>query len=174
MKKYILALALGLSATAVSAAPVTFNIALDAGTQTGSGTIVIDDSLIAPNAYVPTVQSTVSISFAGYVFDTTYYAPSENWVFDGAGYNIASLIDTLGSYVDFSVGGSSPYLSFIEGSAPGAFTTYALPGGDLSGTYSISRAGSVSAVPLPAGGVLLVTALLGGAAAGRRRKKRAA
>lgn len=165
--------ALGIAAaSAANALPVTFQIDLVSSATTGTGTIIIDDSLIAPNAYVPTVNTAVSISFAGLTFDTTFAPSSENWVFDAAGYNITAVEDTLGNYVDFSVGGFSPYLELIDGPV-GTFQTFAIPGASYSGTYTITRLTDLPAVPLPATLPLLLAGV-GGFTVLRKRKPKAA
>lgn len=162
--------AAALAAGATQAAPVTFNIVLDTDTVDGSGTIVIDDSLIGPNASVLTSLTTVSIDFAGYNFSNPFSPTTEAWVFDAAGYDIAAVEDTGGSFVDFGdTLTNSFYVELNEGANPGTFKTFQLPGGELSGRFSITRE-ETGVVPLPAGMPLLLGALALTGFAARRRK----
>ncbi len=162
------ALATLLSVGAAYAAPVTFDITLDTTTVDGSGTLVIDDSFIAPNAKVYTQNVTASINFDGKVFSIPFSPATEFLMFDGLGDEIASVGDDAGSFVDWEDSdGNFLFVELDEGSNPGTFTTLGL--GSLSGTFAITRRDNMAPVPLPAGLPLMVGAL-GLLGLGLRRK----
>lgn len=154
------ALATLLSVGAAYAAPVTFDITLDTATVDGSGTLVIDDSFIAPNAKVYTQNVTASINFNGSVFSIPFSPTTEFLMFDALGDEIASVGDDGfgGQFVDWQdSNGNFLFVELDEGSNPGTFTT--LGQGGLSGTFAITRRDDMAPVPLPAGLPLMVGAL---------------
>lgn len=147
-----------LYAGGASAALVTFDITLDTATVDGSGTLLIDDSFIAPNAKVYTSNVTASINFDGKVFTTPYSPTTEFLMFDGAGVEVASVGDDLGSFVDWEDSlGNFLFVELNNGSNPGTFVTLGL--GGLNGTFAITR--RLSVVPLPAGLPLFAAGLAG-------------
>lgn len=155
-------------APALQAAPVVFNIDFDGALYDGGGTLTIDDSLIAPNATVVFDSILIDIDFGGIHFDSAYLPSIEGFTFDSLGEQIVSTTFN-GSLTEFLDDPSfAVILALLNGDVPGSFETYSLPGGDDRGTYTITRA--VSAVPLPAGWLLLLGALGGIALVARRRK----
>ncbi|MET0081676.1 MAG: hypothetical protein ABW079_01590 [Sedimenticola sp.] len=147
-----------------SAVPVIFDITLDTSTTDGSGTIIIDDSLIGPNAVVFTGDAVTSINLGGTIFNTPYSPSTEQFIFDALGQEIIAVNDTGGSYVDFEdSAGSFIFIELDEGSVPGTFVT--LNFGGLSGTFDITRRGEVA---LPATYTLFA---LGLAALGYSRRR---
>lgn len=145
--------------------PIIFDITLESAAGDGAGTIIIDDSLISPNAAVFTGNAITSINFLGLVFDTPFSPTTEQFIFDGFGQEIVGVNDTNGVFVDFEdSNGNFLFVELDEGSVPGTFTTLGLNG--ASGTFDIvSRA-----VPEPSVLFLLGVGLLGFSVARRKRQ----
>jgi hypothetical protein len=173
MKFASTAFAGALLATSVNAAPVVFDIDFDGAVYDGGGTLTIDDSLIAPNAFVALDNIGIDITFGGVHFVVGFNGAAEGFTFDALGLDIISTT-FVGNFTEFLDDPNwTSVISLGNGAVPGAFQTSGLPNGDDRGTYTITR-GAPSTVPLPAGAALLVPALGALAAIGRRRKAKKA
>lgn len=172
--KYGLTAAVALMSVGSPAAAATFIVSLEAGTQTGTGTITIDDSLIGPNAAVLTSATTVNLLFGGFNFSIPFSPTTEQFIFDSLGRNIIGVNDTVGSFVDFGrTDGTFSFVSFREGPVPGTFQTLNLPGGDVQGTFSITSS-ATGAVPEPSTWAMMLLGfglIGGGMRAAKRRQK---
>ena len=167
-----------LSIAPAHAIPVIFDITLDGGLADGAGTIIIDDSLIGPNAVVGTGNAVVSISIGGEVYTTPFSPSTESFVFDSSGDQIVEAQDSAGLFVDFqNEDGSATYVELSEGAFPGDFRivqVFAFGSFIIldSGTAEIIR--RLPEVPLPAALPLFATALGGIGLVGWRRRRRSA
>ncbi|MEP1538795.1 MAG: VPLPA-CTERM sorting domain-containing protein [Paracoccaceae bacterium] len=158
--------------------PLVVATCLIAGTATASfaATVALDNPNVA--------ASIANFDIGGTLYDVTWDQGS-TFVFDGDGDAAANAINaalnlttaafvkiassgaSINNYFVFSTSGNNVSTSF---STPGNWDT--VTGFGLSGVRAELTV-SVSAVPLPAGGLLLLTGF-GGIAALKRRKKRAA
>ena len=153
-------------AATASASPVDFNFSFTDGTNTITGLI---QGLVSDGTNQSASAITVNGVLDTYTFDSSDF--DDNW-FDVSGSNIiASRVNVLGTDVvtdgfgTLDLLGSEPFYQLFE-----VDLIIGIAADTRATTISYTP---VSPVPLPAGGILLLSAL-GGAAALKRWKTRAA
>lgn len=144
------------------AATLRFDVWFSGG---GTGWIEIDSAFVLPDAQIPTDRAQVAFTLGGLTFSRSQAGSTAFFRIDSSGTQIAALESPgPGRVLPFAVSARmTPTVALSESAVPGTFVTQGLPGGDISGHFTIAAAVRVvpmvapvpAPVPLPGSGWIL-------------------
>jgi len=187
----LLALGLTLNVPVAHAATYHFDVVLDSRTVDGSGVLEIGDSFFLRGGSALLENVFAIFTIGDVVFNRAVAGNVASWTIAKTGTDISGVFSPgPGRFVVYTDATGKIKLRFKEGAVRMGWSTVGLPGGDLTGSYSLTydpnppappapapvpepplaSAPLPAPVPLPLPGVLLAAVLgLAGLAFGRRR-----